>query len=786
MLRRHDGAFAMTARRRSATPSTPALANGEPAGASGLAGRDASDRDPIAEENAALRRRIADLERSLSEQGRDRDEVRRRAGLEAVRPRWLVLWLLLTALAAVGPVLVVADRWGGMASVRLLARGAWCRSAFLCASVLPSYVLLVGLAAAVLAAAAVALRPSPDLVRATMPADADGAGSPPANAAPTPATPDRPVPVGRSKRLSAYWRGHGERFIRLAVLQLALLTALFGLYGAREPALAPLILAVGMAWLFRDGLRRAGPVFWLTALALVLGARHIDGWWFAVIGDEYGYYDLARDVALHMPLTTVLANLADSNWSFGSYPFGSTLVQAAFMRLFGAGNFGWRIGGVATAALSLPLLAVFYGGFLRRGVAAAAVALLAASHYLMSFGKIGYDNLQALFALALVLAAATWSVRGRSRAGAVALGAAVGLCFYVFPGALFAPLIGGLFVLCMDRPLDRGTLRRWALAVGVALVAAAPMLAQATFWSDQRVGMLRHNSALTATGAPTWGAVAHNVLSAFAAPLYIVDESHFVAVGHLDPLSAGLMLLGLAAAIGLARRDGFARFLLVSYVVSAALVGALHGKSAPANTRMFLLLPWYAAFGAIGLAWWSALAARAWPPLGAPGRRRRLAVAVLAAVLALNLYQADVVARHRLAGRYQSSTATFLRLAMAEADRRPLDEVGPTYVFIHHPASFYVGSLRKLLAVYGLPTAANQVIGVDAAKPMTDTLTLDRLRDPRTMAIVLPDVDVAHRTPIEAALRATGKRACEWHNEADQPSFVLWLGNVYDPLCVPP
>lgn len=734
--------------------------------------------DPIAEQNVALRRRVADLERSLAERDRDRARDRfPRALSTTIHWRWLALWLLLTTLAAAGPLLVVTDRWLDVASVRQLARGLWCRSTFLCASALPAYFALVGLASATLIAVALALRPSPDAFRAD-----DGPPIPTESLGPP--KPARPF--------AAIWHRYGERFVGLAVLQLALLSALYGLYGAREPVLAPLVVAAGAAWCVRSELRRAGPAFWLTALALILGAHNMNAWWFAVVGDEYGYYDLARDVALHMPLTTALGNLLDSNWSFGSYPFGSTFIQATFMRLFGTGNFGWRIGSIGTAALSLPLLAVFYGGFMRRGVAVAALAFLASSHYLMSFGKIGYDNLQALLAMALVLAAATWSIRSRTRSAAAGLGIAVGLCFYVFPGALFAPLIGALLVLCMDRPYDRGALRRWALAGGVALAAAAPMLAQATFWSEQRVGMLRHNSALTAAAAPGWRDVAHNVLYALATPFYTVDESHFVAVGHLDPLTAGFMALGVACAIGIARRDGFARFLLLAYAVSAVLVGALHGKATPPNTRMFLLLPWYAAFAAIGLAWSGALAARAWPALAGRRPRSALAAVVLIAALALNLYQADVLSRRRLAGRYQPPPTTFMRLAMAEADRRGPDAVGPTYLIVHHPQTLYVGSLRKLIAVYGLPLGPGQVIGVDVgpeqdeARTPIDALTAARLSDPDTLAIIPTDVGAAQRAPFEAALQASGKHACEWRNEAKQPTFVVWLGGAYDGLCVPP
>ena len=57
-------------------------------------------------------------------------------------------------------------------------------------------------------------------------------------------------------------------------------------------------------------------------------------------------------------------------------------------------------------ATAVGLFYVFFRTFVAASTALIAVLLLAMSHYLISFGKIGYNNLQAFFAMALSLWAA--------------------------------------------------------------------------------------------------------------------------------------------------------------------------------------------------------------------------------------------------------------------------------------------------------------------------------------------------------------------------------------------
>ena len=85
------------------------------------------------------------------------------------------------------------------------------------------------------------------------------------------------------------------------------------------------------------------------------------------------------------------------------------------MKLFGSHNLGWHLSSLYLSAAAVGLFYLFFKTFVPRRVALVAAFFLAVSHYIMTFGKIGYNNLQALFAMSLALCAATWAIRTKRR-----------------------------------------------------------------------------------------------------------------------------------------------------------------------------------------------------------------------------------------------------------------------------------------------------------------------------------------------------------------------------------
>ena len=90
------------------------------------------------------------------------------------------------------------------------------------------------------------------------------------------------------------------------------------------------------------------------------------------------------------------------------------VIMAVPLKLFDELNFGWRYGSIFTSAISVVFFYSFFRTFLMRWVALTAAFLIAASHYFMSFSRIGYNNTQALLAMGVTLAAAAWASAPRT------------------------------------------------------------------------------------------------------------------------------------------------------------------------------------------------------------------------------------------------------------------------------------------------------------------------------------------------------------------------------------
>lgn len=705
----------------------------------------------------------------LAEQSPSRPLVRAAAALLA---------LATLIVAATPALLVVQQRWLGDERAADALRPTWCEVEALCGLALPPYFLIVFGSTAALLLLALA-----------------GAG--------LLALPAGPLPVP-----APGWR----RLPGLAAAHVALVAAI-GLIYAEHPAasgVAALGAALGLYLLWR---RDTPPIFWVWSLALLLGSLWVNGWWFAVIGDEFAFYQYA--VEYIGPPQEIPGRIFEGAAVYGAHPYFSSLLQAVSIWVFGEGSFGWRFSSIYLAAMAVPLVHSFQRTFLPAPIALLAALLLACSHYLLSFGKIGYNNLQALWVLGLALAAAAWAIRSRSWLAYAALGAALGLCFYVYPAALYVPPVALLLLLCYAPPwptrrspgakgvpAGEGALEgpgsarpprdqspgagpwwampaRWALMGSVALALVAPLLLQPTYWEAKVAGTALYSPERVSTPEALARHVGTNLLYSLYAPLYTPHESHFVIVGYLDPLTAALSLVGLALALAAMWRSRFLAFLLLSYAALLFLVGASHDREFPSTTRMFLLLPWLCTFAAMALAWLGAALRRAGLPRGAVAG---LGGATAVALVALNLYVAYPLAHQRMAGQYQLLETLLLRTAL-RAEAAPALR-GAHFVIVNDPQSLHVPSLRELLALYG--SAAPQEIVEHVISPTpAQTAHVPLLTDPRALVILSPRLDDAYLALLTRYLREHGRAPCPIRNSLDELRLTLWLRAEDAPLCEP-
>jgi hypothetical protein len=142
-----------------------------------------------------------------------------------------------------------------------------------------------------------------------------------------------------------------------------------------------------------------------------------------------------------------------------------------------------------------------------------------------------------------------------------------------------------------------------ASTVGIVwggLAAAAPMLFNIENWQ----GLLKATPARSEVAlglAPLAVQMLQNVVAGAQAFLANSHNTHYVAGPHVDPGTALLILVGLAATLVGVRKRSAVAWLAASLLFSVAVSG-IQQYGWVATTRMFILVPIYALYGGLGAA----------------------------------------------------------------------------------------------------------------------------------------------------------------------------------------
>ena len=730
------------------------------------------------------------------------------SGASSSRGRWLLLPIVL--LAATLPGLVVADRWLHIQGMAGLAREPWCQVEALCQTALPSYVG-VGLACW-LAAFLLILIARTSLKLPEAPSWIENAHGP-ANA------PDAQARrAGRILRLAALagflittvaglhsanhpgWgylavvlayvagcvleqtalddlrrtvRSHGPS---LAICGSALLGLLFLLGG--DYASRPIDWLVGVALLVPLVLRvrqgRPLPVgFWIAAGVIVLYAQGINSWRYAIVGDEYIFHEHARSITDSQGWVQIGRRLFDGQGVYGTHPYFSTVIQAAFMRLLGTGSYGWRISNAVVVALSAVAFLAFLRGFLPRRTAILGAFLLVISHYLINFSKIGYNNVQALLGTTLVLSAGSLAARSRRSLAFTGLGLAMGLCLYVYPAALYALPLGILLPWVVMPTGQKPSLRHWGSALAAFSLLLLPLLLQADYWRTKVAGTVFFSPGLLESSGSLLAHIGSNLLYTLVSYAYTIEETHFVVSSFVDPLTAAFVPIGLALCFKQVREHRFSRFLLVGFLLEAVLVGATHDRQFPPVTRMFLLLPWWIAFAAIGIA-------SVVENVGRGAWRRGVLVGMACAAFGLNLYQAIGLFHQRYEGK-ASFEVLFLRLLERDAIQDPSH---PKSYFFLTDSTWGIDGMYTQQMVYSLPNSPDLLGRAVVENASLENDVAAAIANPDTAVIIQPWMDRDLIEKLRAVLNALGKTECPVREAiGTDVRFSMWLSPELASLC---
>ena len=585
----------------------------------------------------------------------------------------------------------------------------------------------------------------------------------------------REVSVAALRRL---WRRKRAVVLSIIAAHVTLILAFASVHTYHRFELPLIALAVLACANVAARWKKTGPIPLLVLAAVAVYLWRVDAWWFALVGDEYRNFDIAQLILKQHDRAYVLAHLFQLEGGLeGLDPYACSLVQAASMRLLGVNSFGWRFSSLYCAALALPFFYRFLRTFLSRRAALATTVVMAASHYIIAFGKIGYDKFQAYLAMGMLLAASACAVRTRRLIAFVGLGFSAALCFYVYPAALYILPLPAFLLLFYVPPTSRATLARWGMAGLVTALTIFPLPFQPTYFEGKRPGTVYYNPELIASRERLIHHFWANGVYALYSPVLLGSEDHFVTSSYVDPLTGTLFLVGIASALWLFRRDRFVAFLVISLGFLLLLGGTTHDREYPPTTRFFLLLPLFCVLATAGL----------WRLFGLAGdaavssrTARTVLAAVLLGVVTLNVVQAHVVSVRRSDG-YQVLDPLVVRLG-TRIEKLPPGQ-RPRLVMLSQAGTDGVG-VGVMLDVYDLHESAKRFTTIGLGDDISGTLDPAVVADRNAAIFVNPQVPTPGRERLERELDAAGRVPCVMRTTTGQERFKVWAWPDTPPLCV--
>ncbi len=774
------------------------------------------------EETQALKQRIVDLEARLSTLETELEQKKGiRNGWVQARRHWktlLYVGIIFTA-ALLPAILVVRDRWLGLPAWKVFTIDSWCQNAFLCRTSLPSYFAVIfGLTLLLVLLflvkkeqvppeqnsqlsqppaedSSVELAISPNSKR-TMLTLFLAAGLITVASLLLSALRKDVLDIGFLLAIGLYLAGWAvkENGFRTAwqftqrnasiiagflIVQFVLILILAALAGPQPLPWVLLVLLALAAFLVRGAFRRIPPILWVFNLALLFFGWNINRWYFATIGDEYAFFTAALEIAVHQNPASVLGNLFNGVFVYGTHPYLSSLIQAVSMKLFGMDSFGWRFSNAYLTALAIVFFYLFFKRFIGQSKALLIALLLTASVYLLTFGKIGYNNLQAFFGMALTLWAAGWAVQSRKGLAYTVLGISLGFCFYVYPAALYIVPLPFLLILFYQPVRSRMTWVGLGLTILALLLCVLPLLFQPLYWDTKSMGLASNNPEIVQTGREVALHISSNFVNAFYSFLYTPQETHFVPVGYADPLTSVFILIGMALAYQRAPRERFMIFALLSLFWLLVTAGVSHDRPYPPTTRMFLLLPWWTLFAVEGMSWLAEQITAA--KIVSWSKRSILAILVIVMV-GLSLYQAQVLSVRRTAN-YQTMEALFLGIVQHLAEFEPTNSRPLSFLFLTNK-DWGIDGLFTLLQAYSIPASQVRLQRLELEQPVIAEPFDLQVPERDTLVILQPNLSPDWQAELGAQLTALGKEACEIKESNGRDTrFTLWHSPDLKPLC---
>ncbi len=317
----------------------------------------------------------------------------------------------------------------------------------------------------------------------------------------------------------------------------------------------------------------------------------VGSWKFFVVGDEFIFWSLAKNI-VEMKF---LVNPLSLNGGYNENPMLGSYIQAVFLFLFGMNYIVWKSSGVVLLFPSTILLYKFVRRIWGRNPAVISAVLLAFSKYLSNFFKGGWPNSICFLGFILCLFYMAELMRSPTNKNAVKLGIILGLSFLIYVGPLFLFLLAPFYFIFFKRA-GRKALKFFAISMTIFLVIVGMSLltSHTKEWFEAVMNKTLHRE--FKSNAQILVNIGRNFLLFFKNFDYFYN--HFVAGPYLDIVSRWAAFVGiLVCAFSFWKKEGLLLFL---WMILCVGIGLTSPYIYSPSSRGIFFIPYGVVFAGLG------------------------------------------------------------------------------------------------------------------------------------------------------------------------------------------
>lgn len=335
-------------------------------------------------------------------------------------------------------------------------------------------------------------------------------------------------------------------------------------------------------------------ILFISIIAIFFFSINLTSWKFSFVGDEWPFYDFAKQIADK----NFLVNPFGMNGVFNEHRILGSIWQAIFIKLFWFDDvFGWRF---SNTILILPINFFLYfwvKKLFSKKIALTTIVFASSSFYLANFLKIGYLNPIALILFIIVIFYSTKVGESFLFRDFIFLFFWLAISFYVYIGPVFPLIIWPCFFLNQKIILNKSLFFKifYSLLIYFGIIFIGLITSENGWFAVFNKTVVRREF------SSNWQIIINifnNFLLFFKNSDYFYN--HFVTGPYLDLISRILCFIGIVVSILKIRAKNY-RLLVAVYCTTCIVLGVTNPYPYSPTTRGIFFLPFGFIFASIGL-----------------------------------------------------------------------------------------------------------------------------------------------------------------------------------------